>query len=151
MGLEFAPEDDLFRDHIILFGSSYEKVDHTKPDVYAEIVKYFKLFETFMPVINKEFTSIRSLLVNADSHSFYPFLYINHEYLRVTLTPPYVNYCYMPIPMPPAQADFHSTPSFCALERSVDNKTCGLTRVSIVCDRPVVDIWFVTYTWWECG
>ena len=25
-GLEFAPEDDLFRDHIILFGSSYEKV-----------------------------------------------------------------------------------------------------------------------------
>ena len=57
--------------------------------------------------------------MNADSHYFYPFLYINREYLKVTLTPPYVNYCYMPIPMPPAQADFHETPSFCALERWV--------------------------------
>jgi hypothetical protein len=57
--------------------------------------------------------------VNADSHYFHPFLYINREYLKVTLTPPYVNYCYMPIPMPPAHADFHETPSFCALERCV--------------------------------
>jgi len=119
------PEKPIYRDHIILFAKDYEAISEEKykePAIRKEIISYFRLFTSWLPLIAKEFTSIRGMLVHANAGKFYPFLYINHVYYKVDIQPPFVNYCYMPIPMPPAKANAFTSQKYCGLEQSLSAK-----------------------------
>jgi hypothetical protein len=49
--------------------------------------------------------------------------YINHVYYKVDMTEPFVNYCYMPIPMPPAKSNPFTSEKFCGLEQKLSDKS----------------------------
>ena len=86
-----------------------------------DFLSYFKLFYEFLPLIEKEFTNIRGMLVNSEAGGLEPFLYIGEKYYKVKLRDPFVNYCYMPMPMPPVKPNFFEDPSFCALENQLSS------------------------------
>jgi len=116
------PEKPIYRDHIILFAKDHEAVDHKDPEIRKGILSYFRLFTSWLPLIAKEFTSIRGMLVHANAGKFYPYLFINHVYYKVDMTEPFVNYCYMPIPMPPEKANAFTSQKYCGLEQSLSEK-----------------------------
>eukprot|EP00937_MAST-01D_sp_MAST-1D-sp2_P002923 g2923.t1 len=118
-GVVFEPEAPVYRDHIILFGEKYSKVDITQTEQLTAVTNYIRLYYEFLPLIEKEFTNIRGMLVNSEAGGLEPFLYIGKEYYRVTMQDPFVNYCYMPMPMPPTKPNFFEDPSFCALEQKL--------------------------------
>ena len=123
MGVTFKPEKPVYRDHIILFGSKFKEVDISDPVQLTAVTNYFKMYYEFLPLIEKEFTNIRGMLVNSEAGGLEPFLYIGQKYYRVTMADPFVNYCYMPMPMPPRRPNFFEDPSFCALETKVSTNS----------------------------
>jgi len=122
-GVTFKADKPVYRDHIILFGSKYEEVDISVPEQLTAVTNYFKMYYEFLPLIEKEFTNIRGMLINSEAGGLEPFLYIGKKYYRVTMADPFVNYCYMPMPMPPRRPNFFEDPSFCALETKVSSNS----------------------------
>lgn len=122
-GVTFKADKPVYRDHIILFGSKYEEVDIAVPEQLTAVTNYFKMYYEFLPLIEKEFTNIRGMLINSEAGGLEPFLYIGKKYYRVTMADPFVNYCYMPMPMPPRRPNFFEDPSFCALETKVSTNS----------------------------
>ena len=120
-GVTFKPDAPVYRDHIMLFSEAYREVDISIPEERDEVISYFKLFYEFLPLIEKEFTNIRGMLVNSEAGGLEPFLYIGEKYYKVKLRDPFVNYCYMPMPMPPVKPNFFEDPSFCALENKLSS------------------------------
>jgi hypothetical protein len=72
-----------------------------------------------MPIIRKKFTAIRSLLFNSASSTVNPYFYIGETYYRIELAKPYINYCYMPLVMPPERTNVFKSEKFCALEQQI--------------------------------
>jgi len=116
--LGFKPEvkSPIFRDHIMVFASSFEKVEIEDTSTRREVVRYFRLFQHFMIAIDEEFTNIRGLLEHASAVKVQPFLFKENEYLRINLVEPFVNYCYLSIAMPPnPKSTLANSEHLCAL------------------------------------
>ena len=118
LGFEPSPSSHVFRDHIIVFAKNYKQVDVNAPGIKWEVIKYYRLFMQFMELINKEFTNIRNLLVESDSIFVTPYLYIGGEYIEVELEPPFVNYCYLEVLMPPLKSTLDNE-HLCALPMEI--------------------------------
>ena len=118
LGFEPHPESPIFRDHIVVYAKKVEEVDFNSN--FAEkqaIIRFFRLFESFMHVINQQFTNIRGLLVSSSFLFVQPYLFKNGKYYKVEMTPPYVNYCYLEVHMPPKRkASLFEDEKLCALE-----------------------------------
>ena len=58
-------------------------------------------------------------VAHGDAAAVRPYFYINKTYYRVHLAEPYINYCYMPLRMPPERTDIFTSDKFCALEQQI--------------------------------
>ena len=116
-GAQLEPEKPLYRDHVVLYVDDYtiEDLDEDR----HRIVSFYQLYHRFLPIIKKKFTAIRSMLFNSDAAAVRPYFYINKTYYRVHLARPYINYCYMPLRMPPERTDIFTSDKFCALEQQI--------------------------------
>lgn len=83
-----------YRDRIILYVETFEKVDAKNETVFGEIVNFFKLLDDGMVKINEDFSSIRDILKSAREREISPYLYSNGSYYRAMVATPWVNYCY---------------------------------------------------------
>lgn len=117
LGFQPRPAAPIFRDHIMLFAETYEKVDLGDAATRRDVVRYYRLFSHFMQLINVEFTNIRGLLVKTMHVSMRPFVLLGGEYYRVALAPPFVNYCYLQVEMPPGRASLWTSEHLCALDQ----------------------------------
>jgi hypothetical protein len=112
----------IFRDHIVIYAQQIELMypETNRKDARA-ITRFYRLFSSFMTKISIEFTAIRGLLITANLLGIEPILYQNNQYYRIkNLVPPYVNYCYMEIVLPPEpRALLSSSITLCALENQM--------------------------------
>jgi hypothetical protein len=49
------------------------------------------------------------MLFNSAASTVMPYFYINKTYYRIKLAKPYINYCYMPLIMPPERTNIFSS------------------------------------------
>jgi len=131
-GFRPSPSDVIFRDHVVVFAEAYEKVDINDPAVKRDLVRFYRLFISFMDLINEEFGNMRNLLVSADSVGITPYLYHEGEYYRINMLPPYVNYCYLGVQMPPKRATLFNSEHLCALGQSDQAVKANVTWSSLV-------------------
>lgn len=115
MGAVYAPKDDIFRDHIIYYAESFEEVDYDQLHVKREVLRYFRVFEQNIMKIKKQFTYVREMLIQAYTMGISPFVYRDEKYIRVHMVAPFLNYCYLPLAIPPKHMDILNDPKLCAL------------------------------------
>ena len=126
---EFAPETHIFRDHIILFAepNSIQKI--TKPDpndlsLWGPIVRYYEEIEKHMGIINIEFTFARIFYAEMFKRNVSTYMYdgnLETAYHSFKLAEPFLNYCYMPLFMPPERSNIFESPKHCALPFGVED------------------------------
>ena len=119
VGFAPNPSDWILRDHIFVFAKSYELVDETDWRTRREIARFYRFFLMFMDSINDNFVSIREMLASAEAVNTTAFLYWNRSYYRVELVNPWVNYCYLPVKMPPEKSSFWKDEHQCAQSEAV--------------------------------
>lgn len=129
---QFDPENHIFRDHIVLYGSSVEKVapPYSQND-WDSIVGYYENVEAHMGIINVEFTNARIFFARMFARQEPTYLFSGNGggwYNKFHLTEPYLNYCYMPLYMPPERSNIFTSPKHCALPQTLDdNQSLSLT------------------------
>jgi hypothetical protein len=140
----FDPENHVFRDHIVLFASEYEDLDnvHEDSDIWQSIVTYYEEIKRHMGIINIEFTYARTFFSLMSARGVSTYIYkgtggYENGYSKFKLAPPYINYCYMPLYMPPERADIFTSPRHCAL---VEEIAAGDTQHDAL---KYIDYWYM--------
>eukprot|EP00931_Biecheleriopsis_adriatica_P028933 TRINITY_DN17244_c0_g1_i1.p1 TRINITY_DN17244_c0_g1~~TRINITY_DN17244_c0_g1_i1.p1 ORF type:complete len:405 (-),score=57.29 TRINITY_DN17244_c0_g1_i1:28-1221(-) len=116
-GASFRAESQVFRDHIIMYAQDIRNVT-----VFAETwlgkrkwLRYLRQLYLSIHLIRKEFTYAReALLWNWQLH-LPAYLHTQRADFQVTLAPPFLNYCYLPLALPPNVHDPMGEVKLCAL------------------------------------
>merc|ERR1711957_944185 len=69
----------------------------------------------FLAQIREKFTSARDALLIAWKLGIPAFIHDSHRNQIVHLSPPFLNYCYLPLAIPPAKHDAFNADKLCAL------------------------------------
>merc|ERR1719217_201049 len=103
---------------------NYEEEYKAKRDV----LRYFRVFELHLKRVKEQFTYVREMLIVAWKMGISPVIYSNKRYMRVNIVEPFLNYCYLPLAIPPKRMDLFNDPKLCALpmHANVTNQTIGL-------------------------
>eukprot|EP00928_Gymnodinium_smaydae_P088567 TRINITY_DN72637_c0_g1_i1.p1 TRINITY_DN72637_c0_g1~~TRINITY_DN72637_c0_g1_i1.p1 ORF type:complete len:430 (-),score=55.39 TRINITY_DN72637_c0_g1_i1:73-1314(-) len=107
-GAKFRAERGVFRDHIIMYASSVTEFDGLEDSWQGrrKELRYLRTLLMFMTQIREQFTYAREALIVAWRLQL-PVLAHDDKggYHLVTLVPPFLDYCYLPIALPPAVYD----------------------------------------------
>ena len=140
----FDPENHVFRDHIVLYASEMEEVDsiHDDVDIWQDIVNYYEEIKRHMGIINIEFTYARTFFSLISIRGINSYIYkgtggYDRGYSKFKLASPFINYCYMPLYMPPERADIFTSPRHCALPEKIEE---GDTQHDAL---KYVDYWYI--------
>lgn len=127
MGARFAPEDAIFRDHIIFYAESFEEIDYKNSgEAKRDVLRYFRVFELHLSRVKEQFTYVRDMLVVAWKMGIPPVLYSDRKYIRVNIMEPFLNYCYLPLAIPPAKMNLLADTKLCALPMGANTSNTSL-------------------------
>ena len=122
----FDPENHIFRDHIVLYATEVEELDGVDedPEEWQSIVSYYEQIKRHMGIINIEFTYARTFFSLMSLRGIDTYLYrgmqgYGNTYAKFKLATPFINYCYMPLYMPPERAHIFESPRHCALPQEI--------------------------------
>ena len=100
-------EHMLFRDAVVMFTSKVETVKRPFDwRTRREMARYYTFFGRYMGNINSDFTVYRKVAKSLAFTLIPVFRHRNGEYYRATFTYPFVNYCYLRIPVPPERSRY---------------------------------------------
>ncbi|CAE8626747.1 unnamed protein product [Polarella glacialis] len=118
-GVQLSAEKAVFRDHIILYATSADEVSHSG---FAEQLRssrkwlrYLRQLTFSVELIRKQFTHAREAFIYNWRLGLNVFLHTEHRDYRLKLTPPFLNYCYLPLAIPPKVHDPLGDIKLCAL------------------------------------
>jgi hypothetical protein len=102
-GVGLKPEAPIFRDHIILYAQAVHSVepDETPMRFRREFLRYMRVLEMFRAKIAEQFTYGREALIVNWKMGLPIFMRSNGSDVRVDISPPFLNYCYLPLGIPP--------------------------------------------------
>jgi len=128
-GVRLLAEGLIFRDHIIMYAKDVEPIGdaHTAKSsrVQREWLRHLRVIDLFRGGIADQFTYGRHALAVNWKMGLPAFLRSGHLDYRVRLAPPYLNYCYLPLPIPPKMHSALGSDKLCALamEANATNTT----------------------------
>jgi len=124
-GAMLRAEDDIFRDHILMYASSFEiATDHlATAQGRREHLRFFRLLFLYLEEIKVQFTFGRDALITAWKLGLEAYVSKNRTDYRVQLASPFLNYCYLPLAIPPRRHNPLGASKLCALalEANVTN------------------------------
>merc|ERR550534_2673201 len=127
-GVNLSVTEPVFRDHIIMYSSKMSPVDqkvwYTRGK--RQWMRYLRTLYLFIEGIKEQFTFARAALVVVWKAGVPAFLHTPGQDYEVTLVPPFLNYCYLPLAIPPEKHDPFGSMKLCAL-----SMTANLTNESI--------------------
>jgi len=115
--VKLEAKDAIFRDHIILYASSFDVVDLQANSTrdHRRQLRFFRVLELYMEDIKEQFTHARTALLAGFKLGIPVFLHNEHQEFRVHLVPPFLNYCYLPLAIPPKVHNPFAAMKLCAL------------------------------------
>jgi len=114
-GAKLRSSGTIFRDHIIMYADSIEAVEENRLFRKKEL-RYMRSLLLYLDKIKAQFTYAREALI-AIWRLRLP-VFVHDEtgtYHRVQLVPPFLNYCYLPLAIPPDRYDPLGETKLCAL------------------------------------
>lgn len=116
-GVKLRPKQPIFRDHIIMYAESIEEI---KPEEKTmrnkrEFLRYFRLLHVFYSRIAAQFTHGREALVITWKLGLPVYHRNKGKDYRVKIAPPFLNYCYLPLAIPPKIHNLMDPNKLCAL------------------------------------
>merc|ERR1711957_35806 len=126
-GVTLKPENLLFRDHIIVYASSITKVDDMTSNWWTKrsMLRFYRTCLLYLEKIKLQFTFGRETLVSVWKLGIPAIIYTKQTYYQVQLAPPFLNYCYLSLAIPPEMHNPLTTNKLCALstESNFTNQT----------------------------
>merc|ERR1711957_587369 len=121
-GVTLKPENLLFRDHIIVYGKTITKVDDmmSNPFHKRSMLRFYRTCLLYLEKIKQQFTFGRETLVSVWKLGIPAVVYTQQTYYAVELAPPFLNYCYLALAIPPEKHDPLTTNKLCALSIEAD-------------------------------
>lgn len=122
LGVKIVPEDLVFRDHIMLYA---RKVEHL-PNLMSTgssrraYMRYWRMLEIFREQIMDQFTYGRDALLVNWKLGLPMYLTTRHQDYKIWLSPPLLNYCYLPLAIPPRKHNPWGNNKLCALSMSAN-------------------------------
>merc|ERR1719161_2820935 len=101
MGAVFKVKQYIFRDHIIFYSDGFEYVDYDDFFVKRGLLRYFRAFQIHLSKIKQQFTYAREMIIIAWKMGISPYTYAEKRYIRINVVEPFLNYCYLPLAIPP--------------------------------------------------
>ncbi|CAJ1392626.1 unnamed protein product [Effrenium voratum] len=99
-GAHLQPESHVFRDHIIMYAWKAQKQEQS-PQMLRRWQRYLRQLELSLARIKKQFTFAREALLWNWRLQVHSFLHTEHATYSLSLAPPFLNYCYLPLAIPP--------------------------------------------------
>uniref|UniRef100_A0A7S4QQ97 Phospholipase B-like n=1 Tax=Alexandrium monilatum TaxID=311494 RepID=A0A7S4QQ97_9DINO len=116
-GAVFQVKDVIFRDHIIMYAkamdTSAEKVSSRR--AIRRRLRYLRLLHLYVEEIKEQFTAARNALIAGWRLGLQTYLHDQYEDYHVELVPPFLNYCYLPLAIPPEVHNPLGSMKLCAL------------------------------------
>lgn len=116
-GVVFKPETQVFRDHIIMYAKSASNASDLVDSYIGrrKWLRYLRQLYLSLAKIRKEFTHAREALVWTWRLGLPTFLHAGNSDYHLELMPPFLNYCYLPLAMPPVVHNPLGDLKLCAL------------------------------------
>lgn len=117
-GAKLEEQTKLFRDHIIMYANELENWGplNDSRDGRKRELRYLRGLHLYLQKIKQQFTYAREALVNLWRLDLPVFVHDEEgNYHRARLVPPFLNYCYLPLAIPPAVYDPLTPTKLCAL------------------------------------
>ena len=92
--------------------------------VRGGIVRYYEEIQRHMGIINIEFTYARIFYAEMFKRNISTYMYDGNfetAYHSFQLAEPFLNYCYMPLYMPPERSNIFESPKHCALPFDIED------------------------------
>mmetsp|Transcript_23223 Transcript_23223/g.54372 ORF Transcript_23223/g.54372 Transcript_23223/m.54372 type:complete len:184 (+) Transcript_23223:135-686(+) len=129
-GARLKAEDVIFRDHIIMYATAVDIAStllQTRRGTRMRL-RYLRLLALYLEDIKQQFTAARNVMVAAFRLGIPIFLHNEFKDYRVHLVPPFLNYCYLPLAIPPDVHNPLGSMKLCALgmEANLTNATVPL-------------------------
>jgi len=127
-GATLKADDLIFRDHIIMYADTVKKagpfIGHTK----RRFGRYWRAVGLFLDGIKSQFTFARTALLIGWKLGIPVFLHDEWQDYEIQLAPPFLNYCYLPLAIPPQMYNPFAATKLCALgmQANVTNETAPL-------------------------
>lgn len=127
-GATLQADDIIFRDHIIMYADKVKKagpfIGHTK----RRFGRYWRVVALFLEGIKSQFTYARTALLAGWKLGIPVFLHDEWQDYEIELAPPFLNYCYLPLAIPPDRYNPFAATKLCALgmEANITNTSAPL-------------------------
>lgn len=119
--VRMRPETAIFRDHIIMYADSIEEVGDNKTARHRrEFLRYFRLLRVFYTRIASQFTYGREALIVTWKLGLPVYFRTKGIDYRIKVQPPFLNYCYLPLAIPPKRHNLAEPNKLCALAMSAN-------------------------------
>ncbi|CAK9057178.1 unnamed protein product [Durusdinium trenchii] len=113
-GAELHPEEHVFRDHIILYAHA-ARLPKASWSTMRQWQRYLRQLDLSMARIKKQFTFAREALLWNWRLQLPTFLHTENQSFQIDLAPPFLNYCYLPLAIPPEVHNPFGETKLCAL------------------------------------
>jgi len=115
-GAKLKSSGTIFRDHIIMYADSVENNYELTWDGRKRNLRYMRSLLLYLDKIKQQFTYAREALIAIWRLRLPVFVHDDMgNYHRVRLVPPFLNYCYLPLAIPPMHYDPLGETKLCAL------------------------------------
>lgn len=146
-GHRMQPESHVFRDHIIMYATDATEVSSLLEGLHGmrQWGRYLRQLELSLERIRQQFTFAREALIWNWRLRLPAFLHTEHRSYQVQLSPPFLNYCYLPLAMPPEVHDPLGKTKLCALglEANLTNSTAPWPWGTMLSTEEHLDRWEV--------
>jgi len=143
-GATLEADDIIFRDHIIMYADKVKKAGAFIGQNKRRFGRYWRVVALFLEGIKSQFTFARTALLAGWRLGIPVFLHDQWQDYEIELAPPFLNYCYLPLAIPPQLYNPFAATKLCALgmEANTTNTSAPypwgpLVAVEERLDRPV--------------
>merc|ERR1719158_2477857 len=123
-GVHLQTKEHIYRDHIIVYAAGVKRIDESGR-YRRQWLRYLRALWLWIEEIKAEFTHGRRALISIWKLGMPGYLHTEHADYQVDLLPPFLNYCYLPLAIPPATPNLFVSQKLCALgmEANLTNTT----------------------------
>lgn len=134
-GVRLGASEPIFRDHIIMYAQAIQPIPSEEKTIRhrREFMRYLRLLRFFYTRIADQFTYGREALIINWKIGLPTYLRTKGVDWRVQITPPFLNYCYLPLAIPPKKHSLKDGNKLCALamEANITNTSVGIERTPV--------------------
>eukprot|EP00434_Breviolum_minutum_P017202 symbB.v1.2.015187.t1/scaffold1044.1/size142232/8 len=143
-GAKLKADEHVFRDHIIMYATSVDNVTTSSHNM-RRWQRYLRQLELSLERIRKQFTFAREALLWNWRLQLPSFLRSEYQNYSITLAPPFLNYCYLPLALPPEVHDPFGETKLCALglQANTTNSTAPWPYGTLLTVEERLDRWEV--------